>query len=369
MKSVAFDDLRWLNLLWGALAVAAIGAYGIWQRRCALRRFAEAPLLARLAPRWGWTRPLVRLALVAACLVVLTAGAVGPRWGDVERTVVRRGIDVMVVLDLSRSMLARDIAPNRLERAKLSIRDDLLPVLGGDRIGLIGFAGVAKLKCPLTSDYGFFRLALDELSPDAVPRGGTAIGDALRLAGKSFHSPIDTHKVVLLLTDGEDQESYPVEAAKALWEDQKVPVIAIALGDDREGARIPVRGGDNYVEYKGETVWSKANFPILRAVAAASDFNAFIPAGTRNFDLGKIFRERVVPAIEFSERREQQRIRQPSRMHVFAVAALCLLALDSLLRDGPRPMRENAEFRMKNAEREVRQRGRVLAQAGAGSQS
>ncbi len=338
MQTLEFDDLRWLNLLWAVLLVAAVGVYGFWQRRRALRMFTSPNLLGRLTAPVGWARPLTRLVLVVLCLTALVAAIIGPRWGQREQAVVRRGIDVMVLLDVSRSMLARDIAPNRLERAKLSIREDLLPVLGGDRIGLITFAGVPTLKCPLTHDYGFFRLVLEDISSKSSPRGGTLIGDAIRKADDAFHDSLDTHKVVLLITDGEDHESYPLEAAVNLWNDLEVPIVTVALGDEREGARIPIRTerGEEYLEYEGQTVWSRANFDDLRRIAQVSDLNAFVPVGTRNFDLGEIYRERIVPAIEYKERTEIERVPLPSRYHMFATAALVLLLIDSFLRDGPR---------------------------------
>jgi Ca-activated chloride channel family protein len=339
MSGVEFDDLRWLHLLWVALVVAAAGVYGVWQRRRTLRLFAAARLLVRLAPTPGWGRGLLRVGLVALALASLTAAIIGPRWGEREQTVFRRGIDVMILLDVSRSMLARDIAPNRLERAKLSIRDDLLPALGGDRVGLITFAGVPTLKCPLTNDYGFFRLALDDVTTQSAPRGGTLIGDAIRKARDCFNSPLDTHKLVILITDGEDHESYPVEAARGMWQDQKIPIVAVALGDEREGARIPIEaggGGEKYLEYKGDVHWSRADFDDLRKIAAVSDLNAFVPVGTRDFNLGEIYRERVVPAIQYREQAETERVPLPSQYHGFAVAALALLLIESFMRDGGR---------------------------------
>lgn len=338
MRDVTFDDLRWLNLLWAVVLVLLLGVYGTRQRRRALRLFATANLLPRLAPAGGWGRPAVRLLLVTVCLVCLTGAMIGPRWGQAEQLVVRRNIDVMVLLDVSRSMLARDIAPNRLERAKVSIRDDLLPALGGDRIGLIAFAGVATLACPLTDDYGFFRLVLDELNPGSVARGGTLIGDAIRKAGDCFPKSLDSHKVILLITDGEDHESYPIEAAQSIWKDHGVPIVAVALGDEREGARIPVETprGEKYLEHDGQTVWSKANFDDLRSIAAVSDLNAFIPVGTRHFDLGAIYKQRIVPLIKHKEMREKKQVLRPSQYHLFATAALAALLVDSFLRDGPR---------------------------------
>src|SRR5262249_42027197 len=149
--NLEFDHLRWLLYLVAAvIACGVIGFYGLWQRRRAVRRFASPGVIGRLAPRQTWTGSLARLTLVVLSLGGIGAALLGPCWGERQQQVFRRGIDVMVVLDVSRSMLARDIAPNRLERAKTSIRDDLLPMLGGDRVGLIAFAGVPAIKCPLT---------------------------------------------------------------------------------------------------------------------------------------------------------------------------------------------------------------------------
>lgn len=338
MQNLSFDDLRWLHLLWLVMGVTLVALWGVWQRQRALGRFAPQPLLARLVPRGSWVRPLVRIVLVCASLILLVAAMIGPRWGEVEQPLTRRGIDVMILLDVSRSMLARDVFPNRLERAKLSIRDDLLPALAGDRVGLIAFAGLALLKCPLTSDYGFFRLALEDATPESIPRGGTLIGDAIRKAAEAMDDKLDTYKVVLLITDGEDHDSFPVEAAAAAWKDHRIPIVPVALGDEREGARVPIPGssGETYLEYRGQTVWSRANFDQLRQIAAASDLNRFVPAGTRDFDLGEIYRTAIVPSIEHKEQEEMRRIPRPSRFHPFAVGALALILLDSLLREGPR---------------------------------
>jgi Ca-activated chloride channel homolog len=338
MSTLTFDNLRYLNLLWLVLALAAVGVLGLWRRQVLIRRFADAPLLARLAPGLGWVRPAVRLALATVALVALVAALIGPRWGEQTQLMLRRNIDVFVLLDVSRSMLARDIAPNRLERAKLAIRDDLLPALGGDRIGLITFAGVPALSCPLTTDYGFFRLALADVSTRSVGRGGTLIGDAIRKAGDTFKKEIDSHKIVILITDGEDQTSYPAEAAANLWSDQHVPIIALALGDPEQGARIPLaeeRGPEKFLEYGGEVVRSRADFATLEQVAKSSPEGVFVAVGTSNFDLGDIYR-RVAGALRAAEQQESKSVQQPARFHVFALAALALLVLDSLLRDGAR---------------------------------
>lgn len=336
MTGLNFDDLRWLHLLWVVLALAAVGVIGIWRSKVALRRFADAGLISRLAPRIGWTRPLARLLLVTAAMAFLVAALIGPRWGEATQALIRRNIDVIVLLDVSRSMLAEDLAPNRLERAKLAIRDDLLPALGGDRIGLITFAGVPSPACPLTTDYGFFRLALDDVTIRSAPRGGTLIGDAIRRASRMFDDKLDTHRIVILITDGEDHNSFPEQAAAGLWEDQQAPVIALALGDPEVGARIPVRPqADEYIEYAGEVVRSKADFTKLQDVADASPTGIFVPVGTSNFDLGDIY-TKVARAMRFEEQSEQRAVQQPSRYHPFAITALLLVLIESFTRESSR---------------------------------
>lgn len=345
MNQLEFDNLAWLHLLWAVAAVVLIGLYGLWRRRAALRRLADARLLPELVPPAGTWRHVLRLGLVTLALLLLVAALLGPRWGTQTERVYRRNVDVLVLLDVSKSMLAQDVSPSRLARAKLAISDELLSALGGDRIGLMTFAGVARLKCPLTSDYGFFRLVLDDVSPESSPRGGTSIGDALRAVPDAFDSPLDSHKLVLLITDGEDQDSYPGEAAAGLWEDHRIPVVAIGLGDEQDGARIPLPTpqGVEYLQHEGETVWTRANFATLRDVAGAGPLSAFVPVGTEGFDLGRLYQERVLPAIEYHEETHREEIPRPSRTYPLVVAAFAVLLAEALLGPGPRFARRLAQ--------------------------
>ncbi len=353
MSGVTFDDLRWLHLLWAALLAVALGAYGLWQRRRGLALFASSGLLPRLAPHLSLLRGGLRIGLIAGALLALTAGMIGPRWGQREEHSLRRGLDILVLLDVSKSMTASDIQPNRLERAKDAIRYDLLPALGGDRIGLIAFAGASSVKCPLTHDYGYFRLALQDISVNSAPRGGTAIGDALRKAGECFDGKFDSPQLVLLITDGEDQQTYPLEAAKVLWAERKIPVFALALGDERQGARVPIEAGKDsgFMTHDGNVVWSRADFETLRQVAAVSGLpNTFIPVGTRNFDLGEIYRNAILPAVQAREVEESARIEQPSQTHWFTLMALLAVLLESCLRDTLAPRAARAQRTLSSRE-------------------
>lgn len=337
MNALEIAHPEYAHLLWLVALAALAGVWAIFRRRRAQRLFVEASLLPRLARPAGWMRQVMRVALVCSTLAALTAAIMDPRWGEAEQQLGTRGIDVMVLLDASRSMLAEDVRPNRLERAKVALVQDLLPRLAGDRIGLIAFAGVAQLKCPLTNDYGFFRLVLDDVSPETVPQGGSLVGDAIRNATPGFDDAAHTQKVILLITDGEDQDSAPIEAARNLWNDKHIPIVAVALGNPREGARIPLPGpSGKYLEYQGEVVRSKAEFDQLRQIGSLSDLHGFVPVGTQDFDLGEIYQQRIVPAIAHRPELQRQRVTRPSRYHPFAVAALVLLLIESFMREGPR---------------------------------
>jgi uncharacterized protein YegL len=224
--------------------------------------------------------------------MILTVFAMArPTWDVTETTVSRKGRDVVFVVDVSRSMLAEDLYPNRLSRAKLAILDSL-SAMENDRVGLVAFAGTAVVKCPLTLDYSFFRQAVEALSPDAVSVGGSMIGDALR---KSMDNVLSGgpggYKDVILITDGEDQESYPVDAAQLLGE-QKVRLIAIGLGDENSGKRIPVTDDDGnkvFLTFEGQEIWSRLDASTLRQMAAVTPGGQYLNVSTGAFDMGEIY--------------------------------------------------------------------------------
>ncbi|MBM4074609.1 MAG: VWA domain-containing protein, partial [Planctomycetes bacterium] len=207
------------------------------RQRAARLAFVSATMSARILPelsrgRW-WCKLILQLTAIVLGLVALA----GPRYGSEFEQVVPRGSDLYVAIDVSKSMLADDVQPSRLGRAKADVAS-LLNRLDGERVGLIAFAGQAVVKCPLTVDYDSFRRALEELDPDSAPRGGTAIGDAIRKALEVFHDASHRDQSILLITDGDDQQSYPLEAADVAAE-RKVTVFTVGLGDADQGSRIP----------------------------------------------------------------------------------------------------------------------------------
>jgi Ca-activated chloride channel family protein len=327
-----FNHLEALHWLWLVAALVAVMAAGFALRRRDLRRFASAPVLARLLPRTSFGRQYAGAVLTGLALIALVAALIDPRWGVTYRQVQQRGIDLVVILDVSRSMLAEDARPNRLARARQYI-GDLVGRLGGDRVALIIAAGTAELKCPLTVDHGAFRLALAGARPEAAPRGGSLLGDALRLAEQVFTDQIQDHKAVIIFSDGEDHGSYPLEAARKLHEALAVPVYSVGIGDAGEGARIPIEvdGQRVYLTYDGQEVWSKMNAELLRDIALATG-GAYVPVGTGTVDMGGIYAERIEPMA----RRELDAAdvkRHTPRFQWFAGLALMLLVAESLIGD------------------------------------
>jgi Ca-activated chloride channel family protein len=179
VNALRFQNIDALHWLWLLPVFVAFFLFAAARRRKALAAFIEAGLLHRIKISVSPVRRRWKAILVLLALGAITFGMTRPGWNPKTKTVERRGRDVVFLLDVSKSMLAEDLAPSRLERAKLAIKD-CVERLEGDRVGLVVFAGTSSVKCPLTLDYGFFRLMLEDVTTDSIARGGTLIGDALR---------------------------------------------------------------------------------------------------------------------------------------------------------------------------------------------
>lgn len=270
----------WLLLI---PVLAGLLWFGMSRRTRALKLLGEPA-----DTRW---RQRLRMYILLAAVALIILSLARPAWNRSAQEVTRRGRDVVFIIDVSRSMLADDLRPNRLERAKLAVQD-AASRLDGDRVALIAFAGTASVKCPLTIDYGFFRMALDELAPDSVARGGSRIGDAVRKSlDEVFDETPSQYRDIILITDGEDQDSNPVEAAQQASE-RGVRLIAIGLGDEDEGHRIPITTGagrETYLSYQGEEVWSKLDAATLRQMTDATPGGHYLNVTTGAIDLGDIY--------------------------------------------------------------------------------
>ncbi len=318
-----------------AFAVLPVYVWAFWQRQRMLKTLAEPGLLPVINDSVSVSRLVLKALLLMAAFALIIAGLTRPKWNPRVREIRRQGRDVVILLDTSRSMLAEDIRPNRLERAKLAIVD-LMERIEGDRIGLVTFAGSSSVKCPLTQDYAFFRLALENITTESAPRGGTNIGDAIRNAAQEvFDEQIKEYKDLILITDCDDLEgSFPVEAARQAGQNG-IRIIAAGLGDPDQGARIPVVSQDGtraFLKYNGQEIWTKLNEPILRQIAASTPGGAYIPVRTGAFDLGQIY-ENLVRQAEKRELEEAAVIEYDEKFQIFLALAFVLLVSEGWIRE------------------------------------
>jgi Ca-activated chloride channel family protein len=247
--------------------------------------------------------------------------------------VQRRGLDAIFVVDVSRSMLAGDATPSRLDRARQFVID-ASEALQGDRVGLVDFAGSATLRVPLTLNYAAFRQAVQNLEPKGASRGGSMLGEAIRMAANSFPTADKGARAVIVLSDGEDMGSEPAKAAAEALESLGVRVFTVGIGDSRDGARIPVTGTDGqrrYLVHDGQEVWSRMNPDTLREIAQAGG-GAFVPAGTAQLDMAAVYRDSLA-GLDRVDQEASLVKRQTPRFQWFAGAALVLLVLESLVTD------------------------------------
>lgn len=321
---------NFLFLLWAAPVFVWLRWHHLKKSRDLRQKFLGNSMMRSLSPQLHLDRFWLKTSLWIGGFVFLVLAAAQPRFGVYFETVTSRGADLVVCLDVSRSMLATDVAPNRLEHAKSDILD-VMSELEGDRIGLVVFAGRPVTACPLTSDQAFFQLALRDVGVYTAPRGGTMIGDSLRRAMEILDADPDRDQAILLITDGEDHDSLPMEAGRAAAE-RGIKIFTVGLGDPQEGARIPAesQSGDAvFIKHEGQEVWSKLDESILQKLALLTG-GAYVPATTRGYDLGEIYRERLAQ-LRRSEMDTEERKRFHERYQIFAAAGFLLFALHFLV--------------------------------------
>ncbi len=325
-----FSNPQALWLLWLLPPLAALYVLSARRRRVAMRRFADEALIDRLVPPTSTGRAWLRGAVLGAALLGVLLAAAGPRWGFSWEEVQRRGVDVVVALDLSRSMLAEDAKPNRLVAAKREITD-LIELLQGDRVGLVAFAGTAYTQCPLTLDYGAFSVFLDQMDPDWVPVGGTDLAEAVRVSMKTFQEGERSGRAVILITDGEDHSGELQEAAEEARK-EGVHVFVVGMGAP-EGAPIPDgRGG--FIKEGGKVVLSKLDEPGLKELALTTD-GTYVRSVAGDLDLRRIYNEDIKGTLQARDLSSSRRRRWEERFQWALLPALLLLVLESLS-GGPR---------------------------------
>jgi Ca-activated chloride channel family protein len=308
--------------------VPALIAFFWWarrQRRRALETFVAAALLPAVAPDIDPRRRTIRAALLTVALLCLVLALAGPMWGFHWQEVRREGIDLIVAIDTSRSMLATDVKPNRLARAKLAVQD-LLSQLHGDRIGLVAFAGSAFVQCPLTLDYSAFSQSLEAVEIGIIPKGGTALADAIDVSLAAFEGRQGSHQALVLITDGEDHEGEVKDAAKRAGE-RGVKVYTVGIGT-AEGELIPAESG--FVKDRsGQVVKSRLGEESLKEIAVETGGVYLHPAGT-SFGLTELYRD-YIDKMEKRELSSTLEKRFEQRFQIPLGAGVLLLLIESLI--------------------------------------
>ncbi len=306
-----------------------------YRRKKSLQRFGEKRLVSKLTNTHSTTKPLIRFILFLFAFSLLVIGWANPQIGTRLEEVKREGIDLIIALDVSNSMKAEDIRPNRLERAKQSI-SRLIDQLENDRIGIIIFAGQAYVQLPITSDYAAAKLFLSTIDTDIIPTQGTAIGAAIDLAAKSYAGQDNKHKALVIITDGENHEDDALEAAKKANE-EGIIIHTIGFGSP-DGAPIPVYRNGAQIDFikdnEGNTVLTKLNEITLEQIAEAGK-GQYIRATNNDDGLSRILGQ--IAGMEKKTFAVKQFTGYEDRFQYFLIAALSLLVISSLISDRRNP--------------------------------
>ena len=319
-----FANIEFLYLLILIPLLVAVLAFVSMRRKRLLARFGNVELLKTLMPDFSRSRQRLKAALYLVALTLLILAAARPQLGSKLREVKAEGVEMMLVVDVSNSMLAEDFEPNRLERTKYAIQK-LFESLKQERVGLVAFAGEPKVQLPITSDYRMAQAFTRRLSTSLVAEQGTAIGRALELAMLSYSSQSERSRVMVLITDGENHEDDAIEAAEKAAA-QGIKIYTIGIGTP-EGAPIEI-DGEFVRDEEGEMVVSKLGEQMLEQIAATTDA-AYVRATKQSIGL-----EEIVKSINAMERTEltTMRYEEYNEQYQYLLgAALLLLLFDSLI--------------------------------------
>ncbi|MCB9366586.1 MAG: VWA domain-containing protein [Calditrichaeota bacterium] len=331
MIKFAAPELLWLLLL--VPVVGTVWVFMILRSRAMARAVVPATLLPRVAYGQSMTRKWLRMAVWLVASSLLLVALARPQIGTKLEEVKREGVDVLIAVDLSNSMLCEDLAPSRLESAKFAIQR-FINGLKGDRVGLIAFAGSAVYHCPLTTDYGAAKLLTRVLNTTIIPEQGTALAEAIRMAIQSFQNEeAAKSKVLVVITDGEDHEPEAIEAARDARE-QGIAIYTIGMGTP-QGAPIPVvdasgRNAGYKKDAQGQVIITRLNEELLLEVAETAS-GKYVRATPSGQELERIWDD--LNQMEKSEFGQMQFSGYEDRFAYFVLPALLLLIIEVLIGD------------------------------------
>ena len=334
-----FEEPAYLYLLLLLPLLAAFYLYSNYRRRKAIRKFGDPILMAQLMPDVSKYRPDVKFWLVFAAIGLFTVLLARPQFGSKLETVKRQGVEVMIALDISNSMLAQDVQPSRLQKAKRLVAQ-LVDKMQNDKVGMIVFAGDAFTQLPITSDYISAKMFLESIDPSLISKQGTAIGAAINLAARSFTPQEGVGRTVIVITDGENHEGGAVEAAKAAAE-KGIQVNVLGVGMP-EGAPIPIEGTNDYRrDREGNVIVTRLNEQMCQEIAKAGNGiyvrvdNTNNAERALNAEINKLAKADVETQV-FTEFDEQ--------FQVLAWLAILLLAADLMILNRKNPLFKNVKL-------------------------
>ena len=321
--------MRFVNPIF-LILTAIVPVAGLWWAFLRVRREKALQKITLSVPKSSVSG--LQMGLVIAGLALSLFAAARPQWGRVTEKTVERSRNVVVAIDVSRSMLAQDVRPNRLERAKADVAD-LIDSLEGDRCALVAFRRTGVVICPLTTDHAYLRSALEQLTPESAPRGETDLGSAIRAALDALDPAADDHNAIILISDGGDLRGEALQNAE-IAKKRRIPIFTVGIGDPKRGAAIPSEDGRGEQKFQGQSVKVKLEEAALKAIAEASK-GRYVPlatAGTAETTLGAIYRRflRQVAAKEQNEEAE----RAAERYQIFLIPGLVLLIAGAMLSKG-----------------------------------
>ena len=322
-----FENPFMFNLLWLVFLAGIFLFYAFQRRQKRLEIFVQSKLLPDVVKNSDSSKLVLKNILIIAVMIFAVIALARPQWGFEWREVKRQGVDIIVAIDTSKSMLATDVKPNRLERTKLAIHD-LVRKLKGDRIGLVAFSGSAFMVCPLTVDYNGFLLSLKELDTNTVSRGGTNIGEAIHEALKSYDETPSQYKAVVIITDGDNLEGDPLAAAKQA-KDKEIKLYTIGIGTP-DGELIQIDNESGQKEFlkdsQGNIVKSRLNEKLLQEIASKTE-GAYVRASGAEFGLDKIY-DQEISKFEKRELNQKMDKRYFERFQIPLSLATLLLVIE-----------------------------------------
>ncbi len=321
-----FGDLRILMyLVWLSPVVLVFYIWAEIKRKRIMLRFAEKELLKKIDPFYSPHLAKIRIFLVILVLSLFMFALARPQWGFFWKENRFKGLDIIIALDTSKSMLARDVPPDRLSFAKSRIRD-FVRNLKGDRVGLIAFAGRAFLQCPLTVDHGGFMLILNNISVNTIPRGGTSIAEAITEAARSYKGAETSDRILILITDGENTEGDLEKAIKEARE-ERIVVNCIGIGS-KQGEPLRVldeKGRSMFLKDKdGKVVKSSLDEVTLENIAEETG-GMYVRATRDVFGLKKIYEEQLSGLERYQTKDRMVKVYNERFQIFLGIALICLI--------------------------------------------